>query len=58
MATPPAENSDALHERVLRFMGAFSSTQFAIDTVIGFYLHRRMPELGSELERTVLAQNP
>jgi hypothetical protein len=54
MATPPAENFDALHERVLRFIGAFSSTQFAIDTVISFYLHRRIPDLGPELDRQFL----
>ena len=54
MTTPAAENFDALHERVLRFMGAFSSTQFAIDTVIGFYLRHRMPNLGPELDKQFL----
>jgi len=54
MTTPIAENFDALHERVLRFMGAFSSTQFAIDTVIGLYLRRRMSDLGPELDRQFL----
>lgn len=32
-------------------MGAFSSVQFAIDTVVGLYLKRRMPDLGSELDK-------
>jgi hypothetical protein len=35
-------------------MGAFSSTQFAIDTVVGFYLCRRIPDLGPELEKQFL----
>ena len=35
MATANAEDFSDLHERVLRFMGAFSTTQFAIDNVIG-----------------------
>jgi hypothetical protein len=48
------ENFDALHEHVLRFMGAFASTQFAIDTMIGLYLRRRMPDLGAELDKQFL----
>ena len=51
MTTPGAEDWGALHQRVLAFMGAFSSVQFAIDTVVGLYLKRRMPDLGSELDK-------
>jgi hypothetical protein len=54
MVTSSTEDFDALHERVLQFMGAFAATQFAIDTVIGFYLARRMPELGPELAKQFL----
>jgi hypothetical protein len=54
MTTPSTENFSTLHEHVLQFMGAFSSTQFAIDSVIGFYLRRRMPDLGPELEKQFL----
>ena len=56
MTTPEAEDFGALHERVLRFMGAFSSTQFAIDSVIGVYLRRRMPTLGPVLEKQFLGK--
>jgi len=51
MTTLEGEDWSALHQRVLGFMGAFSSVQFAIDTVVGFYLKRRMPDLGSELDK-------
>ena len=34
----------------MRLMGAFSSTQFAIDNVIGLYLRRRMPDLRPPLD--------
>jgi hypothetical protein len=54
MTTPDTEDYGVLHERVLRFMGAFSSTQFAIDTVVGLYLRRRMPDLGPELDKQFL----
>jgi hypothetical protein len=54
MTTPEPEDFSSLHERVLRFMGAFSSTQFAIDSVIGLYLRRRMPELGPVLAKVFL----
>jgi hypothetical protein len=54
MTTPETEDFNSLHERVLRFMGAFSSTQFAIDSVIGMYLRRRMPELGPVLAKVFL----
>lgn len=54
MTTPGAEDFDALHGNVLRFMGAFSSTQFAIDSVIGLYLRRRMPDLGPSLDEQFL----
>jgi hypothetical protein len=54
MVVRETEDFGALHERVLRFMGAFSTTQFAIDTIVGFYLSRRMPELGPELEKQFL----
>jgi hypothetical protein len=37
-------------------MGAFSSTQFAIDSVIGLYLQRRMPYLGLALQKQFLAK--
>jgi hypothetical protein len=51
MTAPEGEDWGALHQRVLAFMGAFSSVQFAIDTVVGLYLKRRMPDLGSELDK-------
>jgi len=54
MAIPDVEDFSDLHERVLRFMGAFSSTQFAIDNVIGLYLQRRMPDLGTALQSQFL----
>jgi len=54
MATANTEDFSDLHERVLGFMGAFSSTQFAIDSVIGLYLQRRMPDLGSALQKQFL----
>lgn len=44
----------ALPERVLLFMGAFSTTQFAIDSVVDMYLRLATPELGPELERQFL----
>jgi hypothetical protein len=54
MAIPDIDDFSDLHERVLRFMGAFSSTQFAIDGVIGLYLQRRMPDLGTALQSQFL----
>lgn len=54
MTTAEPEDWNGLHERVLGFMGAFSSTQFAIDTVLDSYLRIRMPELGPELEKQFL----
>lgn len=54
LTIPETEDFSSLHERVLRFMGAFSSTQFAIDSVIGVYLRRRMPELGPVLAKVFL----
>jgi hypothetical protein len=56
MTTAHAEDFSELHERVLRFMGAFSSTQFAIDNVIGLYLRRRLPDLGSALQKQFLGK--
>lgn len=56
MVIPDAEDFSDLHERVLCFMGAFSSTQFAIDNVIGLYLRRRMPNLGSALQTQFLGK--
>ena len=56
MATASAEDFSDMHERVLRFMGAFSTTQFAIDNVIGLYLQRRMPDLGSALQKQFLGK--
>lgn len=55
MATLEKEDFSALHEQVLRFMGAFSSTQFAIDAVVGLYLRRRMPDLGPKLDKQFLS---
>ena len=52
MAIPDVGDFSDLHEHVLRFMGAFSSTQFAIDGVIGLYLQRRMPDLGLRCNRS------
>ena len=43
-----------LHERALQFMGAFSSAQFAIDTILTVYLSSILPELGPELQRQFL----
>lgn len=50
------EDYNSLHERVLSFMGAFSSTQFAIDSVISMHLCRRMPTLGAALEKQFLGR--
>jgi hypothetical protein len=58
MATANTEDFSDLHERVLGFMGAFSSTQFAIDSVIGLYLQRRMPDLGFRVAEAVPPQDP
>lgn len=41
-----AETFDRLHERALMFMGAFSSLQLHADSMVDFYLRRRMPDLG------------
>src|SRR5215467_8816090 len=54
MTTRRGEDWGALHERILRFMGAFSSVQFAIDNVVGLYLKRRMPDLGPELDKQLI----
>src|SRR5271170_2024591 len=54
MTTPNQEDFDALHERALRFIGAFASANFTIDGVIGAYLQRRMPDLAAELAKQVL----
>jgi hypothetical protein len=54
MTNPGAEDFGALHEHIIQFMGAFSSTQFAIDSVIGLYLRREMPHLGLELDKQFL----
>jgi hypothetical protein len=54
MGTGPAEDFAALHERVLTFIGAFSSTQFAIDSIVGMYLRRQLPSLGKELDKQFL----
>jgi hypothetical protein len=54
MTIPETEDFGSLHERVLRFMGAFSSAQFAIDSVIGLYLRRLLPELGPVLHKVFL----
>jgi hypothetical protein len=52
--TTGAEDFSTLHESVLRFMGAFTAAQLAIDTMIGIYLGRQMPELGPELTEQFL----
>lgn len=49
-----AEQWDDVHERVLRFMGAFSSVQFAIDTQLEFHLKRQMPKLGPVIREQFL----
>jgi hypothetical protein len=54
VTTAVEEDWGGLHQRVLGFMGAFSSIQFAIDTVIGLYLKRRMPDLGPVLEKQLI----
>jgi hypothetical protein len=54
MTRPSQEQFDALDQQVLQFMGAFASAQFAIDTVIGIYLRRKMRHLGPVLVREVL----
>jgi hypothetical protein len=54
MTVEQAEDFTNLHERVLTFMGAFSSTQFLIDGIVGMYLRRQMPVLGEELDKQFL----
>jgi hypothetical protein len=54
MTAPNQEDFDTLHERVLRFMGTFASTNFMIESVIGAYLRRRMPHLGAELAKQMV----
>jgi hypothetical protein len=54
MTTPNQEDFDALHERALRFIGAFAWANLTIDGVIGAYLQRRMPDLAAELAKQVL----
>jgi hypothetical protein len=54
MTVPSQEDFGSLHEGVLRFMGAFASVNFAIDSVVGIYLRRRMSDLGVELAKQVL----
>jgi hypothetical protein len=54
MTPPNQEDFDALHERALRFIGAFTSANFTIDGVVGAYLQRRMPDLAAELAKQVL----
>jgi hypothetical protein len=54
VTTEDTEDFAALYERVLRFMGAFSATQFAVDSAVGMYLRRRMPNLGAELDKQFL----
>ena len=56
MHTLDAEDFSDLHERVLRFMGAFTSIQFAIDSVIAIYLRRRMSHLGPALQKHFLGR--
>jgi hypothetical protein len=54
--TSGPEDFGALHERVLRFMGAFSSVQFAIDTMVSFHLKRQMTELGPEVADQLISR--
>jgi hypothetical protein len=54
MTVEQAEDFAGLHERVLTFMGAFSSVQHHIDSLVGMYLRRNMPVLGEELDRQFL----
>jgi hypothetical protein len=54
MTTHDPESFDTLHEGILRFLGAFSATQSAIDLVIRRYLRQRMPALGPILEKQFL----
>lgn len=58
MTRPSQEQFNALDQQVLQFMGAFSSAQFAIDTVIGIYLRRKMRHLGPVLVKEVLDRAP
>ena len=48
------EDYSNLHERALQFMGAFSSVQFAIDSVLNVYLASALSELGPELQKQFL----
>jgi hypothetical protein len=43
------EEFNTRYERAMRFMGAFSATQFAIDSVLTLYLQRETPQLGPAL---------
>ena len=54
MTVVNGEDYANLHERALQFMGAFSSVQFAIDTVLTVYLNGLMPELGPALHKRFL----
>ena len=54
MTVEQVEDFAGLHERVLTFMGAFSSVQHHIDSLVGMYLRRSMPVLGEELDRQFL----
>ena len=43
MTRPNQEDFDALHERALRFVGAFASANFTIDGVIGATFNAACP---------------
>ena len=43
------EEFKSRYERAMQLMGAFSATQFAIDSVLTFYLKRASPRLGPAL---------
>jgi hypothetical protein len=56
MTIESAEDFTALHEHVLTFIGAYSATQFAIDSTAGAYLRRQMPSLGEQLDKLFLSR--
>lgn len=48
-AHPDGETYDDLHERILKFMGAFASMQFSMDTAVESLLRKRLPVIGPVL---------
>lgn len=53
---PDRESFDDLHERVLKFMGAFANMQFSMDTAVRTFLTKRLPHLGPALVEQFLSR--